>query len=371
MGDIISGYDVFEEFKKKTFTRDYEPIKTGLEEIDKALGGGLMRGTFVTLGAAPGAGKTALCQWLFENIAEAGREVIYINLEMSTEQLIARSISRRIWKKHNKTMNALEVLRGYSWKESDRAAINDTLEEYRAKVAPKMFYAPVGADQIIKSNTIDDIEAGLRQLCENRISKGEEAPLICIDYLHLIDGQQRELSEALKGSMLRLKKEIALKYNTVVLCVIANNREANKQGITETESGRDTSAIEYSADIMLGLSYTAIKEGQTYNYKGNDQTIKAKDGKAVFDLKAIRIFRKAANNPNYAESIKSSYPDAGTTTNGKPYKPHEQITLQVNKNRFGSIADVNLIFDERHLNFEQVVTDSFLKSIKDNLPFKA
>ena len=362
MGDIISGYDVFEEFKKKTFTRDYEPIKTGLEEIDKALGGGLVRGTFVTLGAAPGVGKTALCQWLFENIAEAGREVIYINLEMSTDQLIARSISRRIWKKYKKTMNALEVLRGYSWKESDRAAINDTLEEYRAKVAPKMFYAPVGANQIIRSNMIDDIEAGLRQLCENRINKGEEAPLICIDYLHLIDGQQRELSEALKGSMLRLKKEIALKYNTVVLCVIANNREANKSGEAEQESGRDTSAIEYSADVMLGLTYTAIADGE--EVKIAKPNSKSEFTTEPLTMRTIRAFRRAYYDDSYAEKLRKKYPQAGYIT------PHKAVTLKINKNRFGYCGAVNLTFDERHLSFKQEDGEPFQEVPPEQLAFK-
>ena len=47
--------------------RYYEPLQTGINDIDRALEGGFIRGTLVMLGAPPAMGKTALAQWIFES----------------------------------------------------------------------------------------------------------------------------------------------------------------------------------------------------------------------------------------------------------------------------------------------------------------
>ena len=59
--------------------RTFEPIPTGINAIDRALEGGFIRKTLVTLGAPPAMGKTALAQWIFENIARNGKDVVYMN----------------------------------------------------------------------------------------------------------------------------------------------------------------------------------------------------------------------------------------------------------------------------------------------------
>lgn len=347
----INGCIVFDYFKKRTETRDYEPIETGIKEIDNALGGGLTRGTFITLGAAPGAGKTAFCQWLFEGMAAAGHEVLYINLEMSPDQLIARSLQRHVWEKNKRSVSALKILRGYSWSRTEKPLIESAMQEYRQNIAPNMFYMPVGEGELIQSNKISDIEAAIIEICEARKAEGKEAPLICLDYLHLIDCENKDLAESLKAAMLKLKREIALKYNTIVLCVIANNRDSNKKGVAELESGRDTSAIEYSADIAMGIVYTAIEDGRLY------------DSKNPYDMSVIKKYRRAYYDPDYADKIRKDFKDAGTA------KPHEEITLLINKNRFGAYGGVELIFNERNLCFKSAKSAEGEFEKSSNLPF--
>ena len=52
-------------------------------------------------------------------------------------------------------------------------------------------------------------------------------------------------------------KGYAVRHNTLVFVIMAHNRTSNSKGIVTMESGRDTSALEYSADLQLALAYTA------------------------------------------------------------------------------------------------------------------
>src|SRR6476659_8637358 len=52
-------------------------LGTGIAELDRVLGGGLVPGSLVLLGGAPGIGKSALAGMAVANGGAAGNEVIY------------------------------------------------------------------------------------------------------------------------------------------------------------------------------------------------------------------------------------------------------------------------------------------------------
>ena len=312
--------------------RTFEPIETGIKDIDRALEGGFIRKTLVTLGAPPAMGKTALAQWIFENIAQAGHDVLYINLEMSREQLLARSLSRIAWKYEKKDFSALEVLRGYAWTDEQREAITQAAARYKADIAPHFIYNPEGV-----TNGIDSILTAMETETARLKAQGKPAPLICIDYLQLVDSGERDAIEGMKGVIFKLK-DFAKRENTVVFVIIANNRASNKSGTVEMESGRDTSAIEYSGDFMLGLAYTAIEDRREYEYTYEDKNGNEKTGKAPYDLETIRRLKKEA----YEEGR-----DIPAVCN--------EVSLKVLKSRFTEAERrANLIFDGKHSTFNQV-----------------
>lgn len=315
--------------------RTFEPIPTGIRSVDKALEGGFIRKTLVTLGAMPGMGKTAVAQWIFENIATAGQDVLYINLEMSREQLLARSISRLAWKYDNRDLSALDVLRGYEWTDGQRETITKAADIYKRDIAPHFIYNPDGV-----TNSIDSILKAMEAETVRITSQGRPAPLVCIDYLQLVDSEERDAIEGLKGVIFKLK-DFAKRNNTVVFVIIANNRTSNKSGNVDMESGRDTSAIEYSGDVMLGLAYTAIDDKRTYTYTYEDKDGETKEKTAVYDLEAIRRLKKNAYDQ------------------GKPIPPVcNEVSLKILKSRFTE-ADrrANLIFDGKHSTFYQVAKE--------------
>jgi len=68
-----------------------ERISTGLLEFDRVLGGGIVRGSVVLIGGAPGAGKSTILLQAIANAAEAGISVLYVSGEESLQQIAERA----------------------------------------------------------------------------------------------------------------------------------------------------------------------------------------------------------------------------------------------------------------------------------------
>jgi DNA repair protein RadA/Sms len=66
-------------------------LVTGVAELDRVLGGGLVPGSLVLLGGSPGIGKSTLTGMALGNLAAAGRRVLYISGEESTAQVRLRA----------------------------------------------------------------------------------------------------------------------------------------------------------------------------------------------------------------------------------------------------------------------------------------
>ena len=69
---------------------DADRLSTGVSELDRALGGGMVPGSLVLLGGEPGIGKSTLLMQAAARVAEAGRPVLYCSGEESPDQIRAR-----------------------------------------------------------------------------------------------------------------------------------------------------------------------------------------------------------------------------------------------------------------------------------------
>jgi DNA repair protein RadA/Sms len=65
--------------------------KTGVAELDRVLGGGLVQGSLVLLGGDPGIGKSTLLLQAFDGLARSGRKVLYVSGEESVQQTALRA----------------------------------------------------------------------------------------------------------------------------------------------------------------------------------------------------------------------------------------------------------------------------------------
>jgi DNA repair protein RadA/Sms len=66
-------------------------LSTGIGELDRVLGGGIVPGSVVLLGGAPGIGKSTLTNMALGNLAQAGHRTLYVSGEESTAQVRLRA----------------------------------------------------------------------------------------------------------------------------------------------------------------------------------------------------------------------------------------------------------------------------------------
>jgi DNA repair protein RadA/Sms len=66
-------------------------LSTGIGELDRVLGGGVVPGSLVLLGGSPGIGKSTLTGMALGNLAGAGRRVLYVSGEESPAQIRLRA----------------------------------------------------------------------------------------------------------------------------------------------------------------------------------------------------------------------------------------------------------------------------------------
>lgn len=309
-------------FLEEVQTRRYEPVPTGITDIDNAIGGGFIRQQLVLLGAAPGVGKTALAQWIFEGMAKRGAaDVCFLNLEMAREQLLARSIAR-IARTDGARIKPTTILQGYKWTDEERAAILAAAAEYKATIEPHLIYNPDGVTSALLGESKERKVIGIMPYLERVAGRferaGKAAPIVCIDYLQVIQGEKgADAAETIKAAVVMLK-DYAIRHNTVVFLIMAHNRAANMSGTATMESGRDTSALEYSADLQLSLTYTLCHDGDAIG-----------EG-------PIKNQRKAKKPSELTPEEK------------------KQVTLSIQKGRFGGAGrQVDLIFDGETMTYTQ------------------
>ncbi|HEY1450675.1 MAG TPA: DNA repair protein RadA [Solirubrobacteraceae bacterium] len=66
-------------------------MSSGIGELDRVLGGGLVPGSLVLLGGSPGIGKSTLTNMALGHLAEAGHRTLYVSGEESAEQVRLRA----------------------------------------------------------------------------------------------------------------------------------------------------------------------------------------------------------------------------------------------------------------------------------------
>jgi DNA repair protein RadA/Sms len=66
-------------------------LETGINELDRVLGGGIVPGSLVLIGGSPGIGKSTLTSMALGNLQGAGRRTLYISGEESAAQIRLRA----------------------------------------------------------------------------------------------------------------------------------------------------------------------------------------------------------------------------------------------------------------------------------------
>jgi len=249
---IVSSLDMandwLEYYDKVSKNPDFAYCKTGFQSLDKKLGGGMYKQGMYIIGARPGMGKTTLGINVAENIAKAGKTVLFVSLEMSRKQIMAKRI-------------ALETGLGYT------KLMSGTLSASELEIAVDALGRLADEPFLLideSKMTVSEIGRAARRI--------KDLSAIVIDYLGLVRPETETANKPRYEEMTDISANIKalakkLKIPVVVLCQL--NRESTKRNGSrpQLQDLRDTGAIEQDADAVILLhrpEYYADKTAPDY-----------------------------------------------------------------------------------------------------------
>lgn len=138
-----------------------ERTSTGMEELDRVLGGGLVSGSLILVGGDPGIGKSTLLLQVCRNLCHAGRDVLYISGEESLQQIKIRADRMGTFNDHLALLceTSLDVIRPVIEREKPQYVVIDSIQTmYNEEVGS----APGSVSQVREStNVLMQIAKGL------------------------------------------------------------------------------------------------------------------------------------------------------------------------------------------------------------------
>ena len=237
-------------------------VSTGLTALDRQIGG-LRPGQLIVLGACPAIGKSAFAQGLMHSIAAAESEAaaaagrtphraLFMSLEMSTDDLTARSISSA------SRVDLARLMRG----DVNQAELSRMLGAMR-------LLTTLPTSSVCGSLRLSEIRAEAHR---ERARNGGLTAVI-VDYIQLVvpeetrgdRNREREVAETARGLKL-----LASDLGCPVIALSQLNRglNARKDKRPTMSDLRESGAIEQDADVILMLY-----RDEVYNRDTDDRGI--------------------------------------------------------------------------------------------------
>ena len=241
-------------------------IPTGFKKLDAVLDGGLYEGLYI-VGAISSLGKTTLITQITDQIAQAGQDVLIFSLEMARTEIMAKSISRHTLQqvlnnggdiRNAKTTRGITTGKRYeSYSKAERELINGAIVAYSQY-----------ANHIYISEGIGDIGAEqIRETVKQHILFTGNTPVVVIDYLQILAPYSERATDKQNTDKAVMElKRISRDYKTPVIGISSFNR-ANYSVAVSMEAFKESGAIEYSSDVLLGLQ---LKGAGEKNFDANE-----------------------------------------------------------------------------------------------------
>jgi len=254
--DLVANY--LEQYAKELIeNRDKTALQTGFNDLDEILGGGLYTGLYV-LGAISSLGKTTYVLQIADHIALQGYDVLFFSLEMSKFEVVSKSLSRETFLlDSNKASSTREIMNG----EFDQNTLVQAVESYTAT-----------------ANHLSIIEGGfdtdilkIQQKVEQHIRLHGTKPVVIVDYLQILNPIDIRMTDKQSNdkNVTELKK-LSRDMDIPIIAISSFNRE-NYNTTVSFKAFKETGAIEYTADVVIGLQLKGIE---------------GKDEKEINELKA-------------------------------------------------------------------------------------
>lgn len=239
-------------------SKDDKILSTGFVNLDQYLDGGLYDGLYI-LGAISSLGKTTFAIQIADYLSSQGHDVLYISLEMSRYEIMAKSISRHTYlncKKNSEDMynpksqgQILDGKRYESYTPLERDVIYHAGENYKQEASRLWIY------EVTDNITVDKIKS----LIEEHRKHTNVCPVVIIDYLQIITSIDHKLTEKQSvDQIVKRLKQISRDFKIPVLAISSLNRESYKSPIS-MQAFKESGGIEYSADVLFGLQLKGVE----------------------------------------------------------------------------------------------------------------
>lgn len=252
-------------FKRENWqqSKPSQTLKTGFKELDRKLYGGLRPGLCV-IGGVSAVGKTTFVLQLAENMAKAGEDVLFFSLEMSKLELIGKGISRRTFEEvgqrknknnHFIARNLTEVIDRNlydSFTEEEKETMERAVKRYQVETENLYIYEGFHNGTRLNIDHIRDI------VTTHKMEKGKN-PIVIIDYLQIIAPKDVRMTDkqATDQNVFELKT-LSRKEDMLVIAVSSFNRDSYTEPVS-LASFKESGAIEYSADYLIGLQPSGME----------------------------------------------------------------------------------------------------------------
>lgn len=234
-------------------------ISTGFSNLDSILDGGLYEGLYI-LGAISSLGKTTLALQLADNLAQQGRDVLIFSLEMARSELIAKSISRLTYlaadnKRDAKTTRGITAGARYKdYNQQEKRLINAAIGQYKEYAQHVFIYEGVGDIGVER----------VREIVQQHIAITGNKPVVLIDYLQILAPYDMRSTDKQNTDKAVLElKRLSRDNKLTVIGISSFNRESYKtggganQGRVSMTDYKESGALEYSADVLIGLEFAS------------------------------------------------------------------------------------------------------------------
>ena len=269
-------------------------ISTGWDSLDKALDGGLYEGLYVIPGT-PGTGKTALALQMAFQIAQQQQDVLYISMEMGEEEIYERHISRisyQLFWNDEKSRHKAKTVHSMIQEGKTVAQAREIFKKVAPYLRTECSVGTVDADDI-------------RRIVEIYEHELNSLPVVFIDYLQILKAHDAHMTDkqAVDYNVLRLK-QLSRDFKIPVVILSSMNRMSYSDVISMAAL-KESGAIEYTADVCLGLQHANMEQIKTGTSTGKaEKTIRQMKGKSERDMEIVILKNR---NGKIGEELSFSY----------------------------------------------------------------
>lgn len=250
-------------------------ITTGIGELDRVLGGGIVKGSLILIGGDPGIGKSTLLLQVCRHISDRGIHMLYVSGEESLQQIKMRAV--RI----GQFRDELKLLA-----ETDLGDIESVIGQARPELVI------IDSIQTMYNESVSSSPGSVSQVREStgvllRIAKSMQIPIFIVGHMtkdgtvagprvleHMVDtvlyfeGEKRESYRILRAAKNRFgsTNEIGVfEMRAEGLAEVANPSEYMLEGRPEGASGSVVAcSMEGTRPIMIEIQ--ALVSSSNFNY---------------------------------------------------------------------------------------------------------